>query len=474
MEVNLRLSLVRSAIHLITFRQRRRFENALRNPKKYQQRVLGDILNLTKLSRLPEQPTEFRNYPSDESWTIEPILFFETTSGNSGKKKSIPYTSSLLKSFQNLFLLWVDDVLQSHNLKTGKLFISVSPKLESLGMNSDLDYLSPWLRKLLGHFLTASPSDFVANDGHDFFRKIAIRLLNDSRLESISIWSPTYFLSLLSFIEENVNDFVNLVSPSVVANVRIQNWNGIWPELKIISCWTDGSSLIPAQRLKEIFPAVNVQGKGLLSTEAPMTIPWTRANGCVPLWSEVYLECIDVLGNIKPLCDIAVGDDVEILVSTKGGLLRYRMGDIVRCTHFYKATPVLKFVRRAGDVSDLVGEKLDSAIVQDLFSDLLNGRLNGHWFLVANSDHYVFVSDFEIDTQEIERRLNQSFHYGLARELKQLKSARVRCISDLGRRLMVYYADRRIKLGDIKERLLWTDSQILSFLESSRSPEPSL
>lgn len=470
MEVNLRLSLVRSAIHLITFRQRRRFENALRNPKKYQQQVLGDILNLTKMSRLPEQPTEYKNYPSDESWTIEPIRFFETTSGNSGKKKSIPYTSSLLKSFQNLFLLWVDDVLQSYSLKTGKLFISISPKLESLGMNSDLEYLNPWLRKLLGHFLTASPSDFVASDGDDFFRKIAIRLLNDPRLESISIWSPTYFLSLLNFIEENVSDFVTLVSASTLENIRIQNWNGIWPELKIISCWTDGSSLTPAQRLKEIFPAVNIQGKGLLSTEAPMTIPWIQANGCVPIWSEVYLECIDVQGNIKPLYDIAVGDDVEVLVSTKGGLLRYRMGDIVRCTHFYKATPVLKFVRRAGDVSDLVGEKLDSAIVQELFSDLPCGR----WFLAANKDHYIFVSDFEIDNQEIERRLGQSFHYGLARELKQLKSAHVRCIPDLGRRLMMYYADRRIKLGDIKECLLWTDSQILSFLESSRSSEPSL
>lgn len=38
------------------------------------------------------------------------------------------------------------------------------------------------------------------------------------------------------------------------------------------------------------FPNVFVQGKGLLATEAPMTIPLIEANGYVPVLDEVFLN----------------------------------------------------------------------------------------------------------------------------------------------------------------------------------------
>ncbi|MBL7546168.1 MAG: GH3 auxin-responsive promoter family protein [Bdellovibrionaceae bacterium] len=462
--MSVRLFLVRMAVRILTRQKRQRFERALREPQKCQQKVLSDILTLTELSRLPEQPTEYVSYPDNKSWTTESVKFYETTSGNSGKKKTIPYTRSLLQSFQNLFLLWIDDLMTVQRLKTGKLFMSISPRLESLGMSSDLDYLNPFFRWCMSSFIVARPSDFLAHDGHEFFKKIAIRLLNSPYLESISIWSPTYWISLTQFMQQNLQVLSLHIEASTIKKIQNQDWPAIWPNLKIISCWTDGSSLMSLRKLEEMFPQVSIQGKGLLATEAPMTIPWTSAAGCVPLWNEVYLEFIDKEGCLKPLHTIQAQQEVELVISTKGGLLRYRIGDIVRCTHFYRQSPVLKFVRRVGEVSDLVGEKLDAAILMDVFADLPRGK----WLLVADGDHYVFVSDFKADFQDIDRRLCQAFHYGLARELKQLKAVRVKYFPDLTSKMISYYTARKIKVGDVKERLLWADPRILLFLESSK------
>lgn len=468
MEVSLHFRFLRALFPLLAIRQRRRFENALRDPKKAQERVLGEILTLTKRYRLPESPTDYSSYPLDQSWTTESVKFYETTSGNSGKKKPIPYTPSLLKSFQAMFLLWVDDILKYRKLETGKLFISISPKLESMGMNSDLDYLNPWMRFLLSPMISAAPADFIAQDGPEFFRKIAARLLADTKLESISVWSPTYLISLLEFIHQHSDAWA--IDAATKAKIQKQNWYAVWPHLKFISCWVDGSSKWSAQHLKDLLPNVVIQGKGLLATEGPMTVPWTQAMGCVPLWTEVYLEFIDDSGQLLPLYTMKPQQEGEIVLSTKGGLLRYRIGDIVRCTHLYQQTPVLKFIRRAGETSDLVGEKLDASILNDVFADLPRGK----WLMVANIDHYVFVSDFKIRAMEIEDRLRKAFHYGLARELNQLRPVEVKFVPELVNNLASYYADRKIKVGDIKERLLWGDGEILNYLDSAESPDSFL
>tara|TARA_B110001454_G_scaffold16145_1_gene14585 strand:+ start:68375 stop:69742 length:1368 start_codon:yes stop_codon:yes gene_type:complete len=455
MEVSLRFNFVRLFVHALAWKARRDFNSALENPKRAQEKVLREILKLSGTDRLPNLPTYYSDYPLQQSWTSEPVKFFETTSGNSEKKKQIPYTASLLKSFQSLFLIWIDDVLTHQKLKSGKLFISISPKFESLGMNSDLDYLNPFMQKLLNRFLVVPQKDFVAKDGKEFFAQLSERLLACRELESISIWSPSYLISLLDFMK---------------ANYKVGSWHSVWPNLKLISCWVDGSSREQAAQLKSIFPWAVIQAKGLLATEAPISVPWTQAMGCVPLWNQVYLEFIDDDGSIHPLYEMKAGKSGEILVSTKGGLLRYKLGDLVECGYRFKNSPVIKFVRRVGDVSDLVGEKLDSTTLMRIFADYSGVN----WILIANCDHYVFAADRAINQDDVENKLKEIFHYALARELGQLKPAFSVYVEDLSAQINEYYAARKIKFGDIKAKLLWTDPQILNEFQNLQWHDSSL
>ena len=89
-----------------------------------------------------------------------------------------------------------------------------------------------------------------------------------------------------------------------------------------------------------------MQGKGLLATEAPITVPLVRADGCVPLVDSVFLEFEDAAGRFRLLDEVAPDAEYAVIVTQPGGLLRYRLGDRVRVTRPVSRRPAAA-VRRA-------------------------------------------------------------------------------------------------------------------------------
>lgn len=453
-------------VKFVVRKSRQDFAASLKDPKMHQARVLVNILSLSGKSELPARPTRYEDYPENQSWTTEPVDFFETTSGSAGLKKKVPYTRALRRSFQQMFLLWANDILENFNLSNGKLFISLSPQLRSLGMQSDLEYLNPWLQKVVNLFLITKSTDFHAENGFDFSKTVSYRLVSNPDLEVISIWSPTYFLSILDWIYVH-RDQLQL---SAIQRVHIDNrdWKRLWPNLRLISCWADGASEVSCRTLKENFRGVRFQSKGLLCTEAPISLPWEAASGAVPLWTEVYLEFQKASGEIVPLYEMQVGECGEILISTRGGLLRYQLGDLVRCTHIYQRSPVIEFVRRTGETSDLVGEKLDAAILRKVFKDY-----SFSWMLIPDQNRYIFVSSQPCTANEVESRLGQIYHYALARSLGQLGEIETLFISNLDLKYQVFNQSvLGLKTGDIKARSLWSNSQFLQTLRNQKLVGP--
>jgi hypothetical protein len=450
--MSLRLYIAKSFVFFISFSKLRKFKKSLLNPELAQENVLKEILRLAGKDGLPEQVNQNLNN-SDGYMFSEPALFYQTTSGSSGIKKQVPYNASLLKSFENMFVIWIADVLKNVNFKKAKLFLSISPTIQKEGLSSDAEYLNPVLKWFLNPFLAVPFEQFSATSGEQFLAKVAQALKSTHELEAISIWSPTYFLSLL--------DKMNIHDSAQAKNA--------WPNLKFISCWGDGSSIASFEILKSYFPDAIFQPKGLLCTEAPVTVPIVGIDGGVPLWTEVYFEYLNNENKLKPLSKIKMGEEGEIVLSTKGGLLRYGLGDIVRCNGFVNKSPTLKFLRRSGETSDLVGEKLDAAIVQSVLSKMVAGL----WTLVPNKDHYVLICSNEISLEDLDQSLRKIFHYNLARELNQLKAPVVCHQKDFLITYNNYFQSRGLKAGDIKFKHLWSDSSFLYYCESLKENQPS-
>jgi hypothetical protein len=135
----------------------------------------------------------------------------------------------------------------------------------------------------------------------------------------------------------------------------------VWPALDLVSCWTAGASARFLTDLRAGFPGVAIQGKGLLATEGVVSIPLIGGPGAALAVTAHFYEFVPVAGAGARPClahELEPGQTYAVLLTTGGGLYRYALGDLVRVVGHVAATPLVEFVGRAGNVSDLCGEKL--------------------------------------------------------------------------------------------------------------------
>jgi hypothetical protein len=135
-----------------------------------------------------------------------------------------------------------------------------------------------------------------------------------------------------------------------------------------VSCWGDQAATPGFHELRAALPRVLVQPKGLLATEAVVTIPLGDAHP-VAITSH-FFEFLDDAGEPRMVHELEIGQRYEVVVSNGAGLWRYRLGDIVEVTGYVHATPSLRFVGRAGVVSDLRGEKLTDAMIAEALREV--------------------------------------------------------------------------------------------------------
>ncbi|MGL4501402.1 MAG: GH3 auxin-responsive promoter, partial [Planktothrix sp.] len=221
--------------------------------------------------------------------------------------------------------------------------------------------------------------------------------------------------------------------------------------LKLISCWDAANSGDGAKGLQLQFPHVFVQGKGLLATEAPMTIPLIEANGYVPVLDEVFFEFEDDQGCLYKLHELNIGQTYTIILSQKGGLYRYRIGDRIRVSGIYHHTPCLEFLGRNEAISDLVGEKLQESFVCDILAQLnIPETCFKSLVPVSNPPHYILLLDQAVESPQILAKqldiaLSQSIQYQRARLLDQLAPPQVFISPKIPELLALY----RVRSGSI-------------------------
>lgn len=443
------------------------FNNALHQPDVEQERLktkiiqrlthtrYGQSLGITKDS--PWSAIPVVSYDDFFSWleqqqtspkqsiiTNEKIHYWQQTSGSSGAIKQIPYTHGLLTAFTSMFAVWAYDLLHhGPDFRTGKTYACVSPTLgDRPGGIDDTDYLTGPLRWLSGHFLVRVGNHFP--DGDAFRWALALALLQNPDLEIISLWSPTFLTVQLTFMAQHRHALITALGDRLddtrrkALEIDPIDWLKIWPKLKLISCWDQLFAGEQARALQTYFPGVFIQGKGLLATEAPITIPLIKAGGFVPLVNQIVLEFMTADGTIVDLCKVQTGQTYQLIISTLGGLYRYRLGDRLQVSHWYAKTPCLALVGRGDRVSDLVGEKLTEEFVAETLNNLgLVGNI-GLCFLVpvpGTQPHYVLylssgammaiAGEESTLAQQLDNGLQRSFHYRRARQLAQLGPVQV-------------------------------------------------
>ncbi len=484
-----------------------RLEKSLEQPRKTQLKTLQRLLKQANLNQPISEYQAFSQLPLQTYEDLEPQIqaaiqtqtnwlsrqkpfTHEPTSGSSGAKKLIPYTPALIRSFTELFLCWAHDLLSyGPKLTGGRLYFSVSPQFHDTeyGLADDSEYLSGPTAWLFRQFALVPPSVKALRKPEDFLRVVSAHLLSADDLEVISVWSPSFLISLLDYIQTHPLELAQALEQSQVSGggrtfalsrpkpgkikaLKAKDFTSqtLFPGLKLISCWGSHNAAIGWRELQSRFPGVLVQAKGLLATEAPLTLPSEKYQSFLPLINQVFFEFIDQQGKVLLIEQLQKGETYELVLTQASGLLRYRLGDLIKVTGKVKNTPCFDFVSRAGALSDLVGEKLSEAFIAEIAAAHFP---QSYFCLVPDlqTRHYLLFSSEALDSSGLEAALMHSPHYHNAIKLKQLMPLEHHIVPDLNKRLKDYFVTvKAMRRGDIKDRYLYNNEnngQLSQFLK---------
>lgn len=372
------------------------------------------------------------------------IELFELTSGSSSSTKYIPYTKNFLKNYMSAIYTWLYDLYKNNKfLYAGTVYWSISPLLKRekftkghirVGIEDDTSYFNKISAYILNIIFTVPKEIKNIENMEDFYLLTALFLLLSKNLVMVSIWSPSFLLVLIEFIEENKEKILSILEKKeldyfIFKDKKLKNeryfysikkkyrklwkyervkelkeilltykkdinFSEVWKKLKLISCWADGSSNYYFLKLKEKMKNVNFQAKGLMSTECIVSFPISKIeNGSIVAYKSFFYEFLELTGekeikksNIKLLHEVEIGKKYLLIVTTNAGLYRYNTNDIVEIVEFYQNIAVIKFIGRNNKYSDIMGEKLENSFVEKVVEKLLKKyELNENFNLLAPS-----------------------------------------------------------------------------------------
>lgn len=397
-----------------------------------------------------------------------PVIAVEQTSGSVAASKLIPYTAASIESFRRAILPWLDDLLCAWpGIRGGKMFWPVSPVGRESpygppgggpGYADDAAYFGPVLGPLL-HEVSAIPVELSDIRRMQAWRYLVLRfLLASENLSMISVWSPTFLICLAEGLLEQGPELVRdlrhggisarldpglaLANPGFTAAPeqaeRLQAFladpgrglGSLWPRLQVISTWTHASAARWLPALQAYFPGVVIQGKGLLSTEAVVSVPLADLPYPVLAVDSDFYEFEEHGGRVLLPHELEVDGTYQVIVTTSGGLYRYRTGDTVRVRGMHKEAPLLEFAGRTGQCSDLCGEKLTDAFVQQCLPQAAGFAMLAP-LNEARPGYALLLDAGSVDPAQAERlagcteqALDANPHYRYARRLGQLDALR--------------------------------------------------
>jgi GH3 auxin-responsive promoter len=526
--MKLSASLLNAAWVAAQYRGYRQFRQALRHPQAEQEtrlfhylrsnantefglrhgfgaiRSVVEFQDRVPLSSYGDYEREIRAIRAGERnvLTAADVRCLEPSGGSTRAAKLIPYTADLQTEFGRALAPWIVDLARSTPaILGGPAYWSITPAMSespsdtavacagarasdrtAIGFESDSAYLGGWLQWLTERTLIACDDLKHATDLAQFQRHTLVRLVGERELRLISVWHPSFLTLLLDALATSWDDVLHAVAsglPSMdgvrgtppnrsrareLAKANPHRPATLWPHLAVISCWGDGHASTLIADVQSRFPATLVQPKGLIATEAFISLPFA---GLHPLAVRShFFEFIDTQGRVRLPWQLEPGATYSVVITTGGGLYRYQLRDRISVECFLHGTPCIRFIGKEDSVCDLRGEKLSEGLVASVLSRLLPALAPGTSFalLAPESDGvlaryvlYIATPDAPASrlAEAVERELAFNPQYALCVRLGQLQPVIVaRVDPSAGARYLHRLREQGQRLGNIKPAAL--------------------
>jgi hypothetical protein len=440
--------------------------------------------------------------------TAERVELLEPTSGSTGGEKLIPYTATLRRQFQRAVAAWVHDLFRGRPaVRNGRAYWSISPAFGPprrtagglpIGFDDDAAYLGTLERWAVRRVL-AVPSDVARSRDLEVFRyRTLLRLLAAADLALISIWNPTFLSALLAplpdwherlcadLVRTDSRRAAELASLFRAGRQLAETLRHVWPRLALISCWTAAAAARCVGELRESFPDVEIQPKGLLATEGCVSFPLLGRPAPVLAIRSHFFEFIEsekkatsgLRVEARLAHELDRGGRYRVAITTGGGLYRYCLNDEVEVVGFENGCPLLRFLGKADRVSDLVGEKLSEPHVRSVLDRVFGSQgLTPTFAMVVPvatrlASYRLYLQGTASDVDEaalaaaLEGGLRENPYYAYAVGIGQLAPVEVCVLDPIGEPASQVYLHcqirRGVRAGNVKPAVLdswpgWAD-----------------
>jgi len=349
------------------------------------------------------------------------VLMYATTSGTTCEPKLIPVTDDFKADISALTTLWVARTQRSHpgTLRQG-IFTMVSPAVEGYtDSGRPVGSVSGLTRARMPWFIRnayCNPTEVTEITNYDLRYFVAMRMSLGRSVSVMVTPNPTTLLRLAQVGAEYAETLIRAIhdgelgvrldrtgtedgarqlqlAEAISARLKpdpararvieasmkgdgVLRPKDVWTDLSVIGCWLGGSAGVQATWLEEWYGDVPRRDLGLRATEATMTVPMTDGTAFgVPALGEVFFEFIpeaaidDAEPEVLRVHELEQGQRYYILLTTRGGLYRYDINDIIEVQGTYLGTPLIAFVRKGRDMANITGEKLHVNQVMAAASD---------------------------------------------------------------------------------------------------------
>ena len=374
---------------------------------------------------------EERKNDASPSLTTEPPVFYARTSGTTGDPKFIPLTKSGIRRARITQRLFAEAQYSGTGMYRGKILAIASPAVEGrmadgnpYGSATGMIYQS-MPRPVRGKYVIP-PEVFGIADYDVKYYTIAALALREEDITGLAASNPSTLVRLLAVINQNlgsllvdiadgslaVSELLTDAQRKAVARRFVRNpsrarrleylrlrkgaitFADAWPDLAAVVTWTGGSCGVVLPALRKALPdSARIIEAGYAASEMRGTINIAVAQErCVPTLLDNFFEFVERAGwergfkHFLTLDQLTEGGEYYIFVTTRDGLYRYDMNDIVRVTEYFNETPVLAFVQKGRGVTSITGEKLHEDQVSQAVAEARSRGLLNTSFFVALAD----------------------------------------------------------------------------------------
>jgi hypothetical protein len=461
--------LIRAGLKLAEFREQRPFLRATRDPDRTQQALLMRILQRHRHTRFGQahgfhsirDTNDFAarvpiaDYEDLRPWidrqendgnpelVPEKPRLYARTSGSTGTPKLIPVSQdTIARHHRDQKIFSCCHARAVPGLFDGSILAFVSPAIEghlpsgtAYGSMSGLIYGS-MPRLMRRKYLV--PAEVFALSEYDLkYLLIATFAAADPSVTYVAAANPSSFLKLARVIWSEADTIVEAVesgelpggealdddagrriraafrgNPKRARELRVLfageptiNAADLWPDLKAVSCWREGSCRVLLPELQKLLPdGLPVLEMGYLSSECRGSLPVSSLDHReVPTFHENYFEFVERgdweagCTETSTLTELECGKIYHVIVTTQDGLYRYFMNDLVMVDGWFNRTPTIHFLEKGTGVTSITGEKLHEGQVIAAVADLVRTRQGFPEFFILVADperqRYLFYAE---------------------------------------------------------------------------------